>query len=309
MSYLNEPSDFIAAPEDIEQILEKSAQIPSTAVMTNSDGYDTEFAWGMLDAGAAMDSVDSSFFKLIHINTPLSLSINTEKTDSLISITEKFGYYFGKGASNTNLFRRDGTYKADVFKVTAQYIHSLPQGYHLRDAWPRHSSSTGAMINGENEGAWKVRLDSFDDSTATLTGFFYLFKEDPRGSINHEWYPFNPNSPSFPSPEIKFGYTLYLEKNGTTSNETKIKEEPISIKIIPNPSIGSATLIAGLQEKGKALVNIYNLNGQLVYHKDLGIQMASNVRFELPTQLVGSGLYLVQLINESKTHTIRWIIE
>lgn len=81
-----------------------------------------------------------------------------------------------------------------------------------------------------------------------------------------------------------------------------------SISIFPNPATSYANIDMTVVEGGNATINVYDINGKLVYTENLGRISEGNRVYRLDTQNFRHGMYLVNVNIGSKAATSKLIV-
>jgi len=167
-------------PDDVAHILEK------TAAPVGGPGYDNDSGFGLIDAGAAMDFVDTHDIK--HATTTDG---QVEQVDSGRQIT-LFSSVWKELAS--------GTYFADVYEVTYT-IPLVPSA--SNDLWFNAGETLGWSAANSNDQNRFANVELFNDH-ATVTTYIYDVSSSVLGqSIG--WFPASPDN-------VQLSYSYVGEK-------------------------------------------------------------------------------------------------
>ena len=98
-----------------------------------------------------------------------------------------------------------------------------------------------------------------------------------------------------------------LLKAAPTSAETRLLNGRLSAKIYPNPATDRVTVGFSLPEKGKLIIELYQVNGMLLKTISNEFFESGNHQIELSTGDFSPGLYWIRFRSETDTQTIRMI--
>jgi len=178
MSQVNDssiPNDNLA-PEDVEQLLQRSATDRGSA------GYDDNTGFGLLNAGGAVAICRKNIYKISHARTIFANFTQVQQNVRVVL----------SGAAGATAA---GVYYADVYRGTAQLSNSgyVPSGYDIIDMWARNSSST--LWSGANPIIPEPDITVTHDQTTTyITGYTYYLRTDITGRRINQWLPTAPNT-------------------------------------------------------------------------------------------------------------------
>ena len=99
-----------------------------------------------------------------------------------------------------------------------------------------------------------------------------------------------------------YGNCISFTGSGTTGVEETSASET-DLKIYPNPTSGITTLSFQMESSKSMVVNIIDLKGQLVDHRDLGILLQGENMIQLDLSSLQGGIYHLQLSNNGKVFT------
>ena len=170
------------APEDIEHILQQSAQD------VGAIGYDDHNGWGRIDATAALEMVQGPDWQIWHSGTPQS----TMEETVLIIPQPPLGY-------------------TKVIEVTHTYYNQF-SNYLVEDAWPLFGKTNGTSLIGGLQTDWADYQFQISGNQATVTATTYKY----------EYYPIpGVLLYTFPSGTIQTAYSLHLHSTTTATTENQ----------------------------------------------------------------------------------------
>jgi len=76
--------------------------------------------------------------------------------------------------------------------------------------------------------------------------------------------------------------------------------ENANLIIYPNPNNGMFNLLPGFSLAGSTSIDIYNLHGQIVFHKEL-VDISENSIYQINSGDIANGIYLIRISNEKYT--------
>ncbi len=265
------------APEDIEQVLQKGAKNVS---------YLQKSAWGLINAGNTFDLVNTNDYLMLRRSWKSVLGTqNPWKVDQQIEL--KHGFY---GLAK-------GTYKVDIYKVSVNQSHSIspPASANalVADSWIRNSASNLWDKPDANNVVFpysKAILLSANESSASLEGYYYHFKEKVRSPGPNkpmdEWWPGNPVTEEF-----AMAYTLYIEKDGAVGIAKDI-ERKYDLRVFPNPASDYIVISGTWGKKNLQSIScqLLNVSGRVLLSKEiLGAEGVLN------TAHLSSGIYILRI--------------
>jgi subtilisin family serine protease len=271
------------APEDVENIIEVSAthRTPSGAPTW---GYDVHNGFGLLDAGGALSRVQYPDFNVLHFDgfsSPSAVSAAGAIANNAV-MTMKY-------ATNPNVKYHDKIC-ADVYQVTVTLYHTLPTSTtQLWGCWVRNSACD---LLDNNDGDIKeyanVRIDQYDGTSITLTGFGYRVSKRTFGicsSGTADYFPFDVTSTP-----AKFAYSLLTydpNANGVESLNSFLNS---NISIFPNPASNSIELSTNLDLKSKKVsISVVDVLGRNLIVTDASSFASNNYKVDISA--LSAGLY------------------
>ncbi len=305
MSYINnhpqKPNNI--APEDIEQMMEKSAT--DMTVSPYSVGYDPQTGAGRINAANALNNIVLPEFNLKHFNTTTTLGACTVvQVATLQSIWFPQAWNgFGPGYGLVN-----------KYEVTYTNSHSIG-AYSVIDAWKRDAqcnlpgslvSPTATIPPPESyiPNHTDSYLDSYTSSAANLRGYIYenmMWNGSTYVPSGH-WFPMDLTSTN----QIKWAYTIRCYDAFAGIKETQKKHS--EIYVYPNPANDKLLISADGNQPKKIEVRIVDVMGKLLYQDNIIINGSSDEKEIITSNLI-NGIYFVSLKEENgKTVTFKQII-
>lgn len=279
-------------PEDIEYFLERFAKDKG------APGYQDSTGWGLVDAGAVMDSIHRPQFDVLHFNYSTQPSTSISTTGA--------GYGISMYVFNSNYGLLPGTYYGDWYEITATIYHTLPAGASIIDAWERNSDSKGwwnsNSFGGVDNYDTKVYLDTITPTYARMHTYFYFLDEYYNGTLYNvdQWVPFDPGIIS----NRQFAYSVYVT-NPTIGIEEL--ENDLSMTVYPNPSDNHVNILFKFDKEREAGFKLYDMAGRVIIStNDISYPAGDNL-FQIDVSSLSSGLYILQM-NSGNTHIQKKII-
>ena len=287
LSHVNDPAPNYdnLAPEDVEFVLQYTAidiTIPSPPYGL---GYDEESAYGRLDAGAALQQIDSPY-RIAHFGTDVSshsIAASLYDSDVSISLIEPYDNIYGDS------FPPDVVFEADIFEINATVTHTLNVNEVIDTFWPRHSSSTTFALEsgGKLVPHEKIEITNISDTSATLRGYAYLFKNTAGDTIG--WLPFD--IADIDTAELT--YSLLLEDQTIVSTQ-EVSTSSITSYMYPNPANSEIVLYLYIPYRTDVDINLYDIQGRFV--KNVYFDNYSQ-KLSLPIDIehLVSGMYFLKI--------------
>jgi len=92
----------------------------------------------------------------------------------------------------------------------------------------------------------------------------------------------------------------------STYTTTGIPEMPeFAVNLYPNPADNQINLLFGTEDTGDIRLSIFNMNGQLVFSKEIPVNSGKNI----DVSLLESGIYLLQVSSEKAVETRKLVIQ
>jgi subtilisin family serine protease len=283
------------APEDIEQILERSARDiiadpNNTNLLKPVLGYDILTGYGLVDAGEAIN--DLSMCSYFHFGTTnLSPSWQSELVETNVPI--QFEESFTQTGGPT--FFKGTAYKADIYKISGTFTHNLIEVVEI--SWPRPSSSNTFPIyfNENNVNYIKphewVEINSINSDNADLFGFAYRIKD-----VNGNLLGFAPFDPANLA-NCRMAYTV--RTCGVVSNlDPSEKSIDPFINIYPNPASETHRVLMNFPTNTDVNISLFDSKGRLLRQWHLvGADNLPSADFslEVPIGALQQGAYFYQI--------------
>ena len=81
-----------------------------------------------------------------------------------------------------------------------------------------------------------------------------------------------------------------------------------AIRIYPNPANAFVKVVYNTPSASLVTINIFDLSGQLVKSTNLGKQKAGEGEYSLPTNDMGAGSYLIQIVTGETRHSAKLVV-
>lgn len=110
--------------------------------------------------------------------------------------------------------------------------------------------------------------------------------------------------------DVPIGTTLYLDDlslSSTTGVETSIDELLSQVKSYPNPASGQMTISFYAERPAPAVLNVYNMMGQLLERVELEMQAGKN-NVDCSTAALAAGTYSYQLVSGGQVSTRKFSV-
>jgi len=300
-------STAVLAPEDVEHILEYSANDQNTA------GYDELTGYGLLQAGQAIVLVLEPEYRIVHYEA----EVQTTQTDDPPAEDQQ--------AANTPLILTEdyvpengdatvpaGNWLVDVWKVTTTVDHNLPgsatiysntnePGYWIRNS----GSNLWGAPNGNDEILPETTIGFIgtpDETSATVFGYYYgirfTFLEDPYYIPRHAKY-------SNTEPEY-LAYSLLIHDEEFNFTEDMVQSEN-SFVVFPNPAQTNLFIKYNLEESSSVQFEIMSIDDK--NYKTLTVNNADpgyhQMQFDIAA--LSSGVYFVKVTTDSEIQVLKFI--
>lgn len=106
-----------------------------------------------------------------------------------------------------------------------------------------------------------------------------------------------------------FGSEFGSQFHASSATDILSTETPSAFRIYPNPTHGNAHVELGLSSTADVKMTVYNTLGKQVYRQDYGQLPAGSQSFELETDNMESGVYLIRLEAGNKEYKQRLIVK
>lgn len=324
-------------PADVEYILQESAKD------VDSLDYDINTGWGLLDAKAALDMIDFPTLQIIHPPDSI-ISISTLSIDTIsLKVEETFYKEQGGPISIDYPLENNRDYRAIRQKVEMQYYFGdfILDSTELLDVWLRHSQINSLdfyndTVAVDTQGVTLLlsidtfdiepfaNIESFTDTTITLSGYYYHFigkygqmlgVEGPIQETEDYWYPIDPNSET-----PKMAYSIYIRDSTLISRyefdctgENALLDSLIPFLdineldgedwlVYPNPTNSVLNVHIGKSTLGQ--LEIVGIQGEIIYQVSID---ESQLNYSFDVKNLVSGIYFINLRDASGISTKKWI--
>ncbi len=297
------------APEDVDNIIQATAQDKNVSNNPPNTTYDDQTGWGLIDAGAAMKAIQFPQYIIKHFNQ------NNATVTAHTQIANHVIFDNNHNITYNNQLLPKGKYKVDVWQVDFQinFGQTLSPGQVVLDGWALNSNSNGwrDFIGGNNapfslpsEPLTQVDWGTPNWNTGVVNGttFFYDFK------LKKQLVWWNPFNVSFPTNHnsAKVAISLYLKDNSvTTIDEVK---EPEKIFAYPNPANQVITIQYDCGESRDAKLQIFDVLGRLVAEKDNLPTLLGTNNVSQSVSDLSNGVYAIKITTGKETLTSKIII-
>ena len=249
------------APEDFEFLIEKYANDISGGPFNYPVGYDEKNGHGRINAGAVLEKLEPSEWRVFHSGTP-------------DNIQETFHSEFTIVGTTIKQYENIHTYQ-DVFSANTQII----------DGWGRRSSTYGKPlfdINSHDD--WADFNFSINQNIANVVATTYRWEViSSTGEITN-----------IPSEPIKTAYSLHLFTPDITGTQALLTDS--NIKVNPNPSSGIFSLEFEVEDSKRINFYVFDLTGKKIFSKE--IQSDETQTYELDLNPYPNGIYIFQLLTD-----------
>jgi len=299
MSYFNHNTDHLdnLAHEDVEFILEFTARDVNSG-NPNLVGQDSLIGYGRIDAGKALQQLDTLKYRLIHYDQSVLQTTMTLTQLGADTVTLSEGYE----NDAHDWFAPNTDYKVNVFKLAAELSYNLNSNEVKIAAWPRPSAShvfeepdaAGTVIPRE-----RVFLEDLSPSTVhRVSGYVYEVFDMQNNALG--WWPRN-----YTDPDFNMGYSLLV--SDTTIN-LEMKEQISQnhkMTIYPNPTNGIQYINVIADQPLNGQIRLLDINGRLVKDIYTGIFNEGENYFSIDLSNLAKGLYVYVLTDNDGNYEYR----
>ena len=259
------------APEDVEYFCE------NFATDVGNPGYDQENGFGRINADLSLASLSFPDFYVLH---------SGGQSSPLQTVASSLNVIL---ANNVNGVAA-GSYVADRYQVTYNFVDILPTGQTAIDHWTRFSSSIGVSaanpISGETWFSYTPTINQNVVSVSATTFCWHILTNTSGQSVN-KWIPAPPS-------ELKTSYSLYVEDpNSTASVDEENLEE--GINIYPNPSDDQITIDYNLSENTDVRLEILDATGRKIATHEMQNQSVGKQSLTVSVSHLSNGIYICNL--------------
>lgn len=283
------------APDDVEFLLQRYARdiIADPQHPNYQNGYDDYSGWGLLDAGAVMEKIDRTEYIIKHVKSEVSLPSNMS---SLPKVSGSYKY-------SDHSMPYD-TYQATIYEVSYTLQNNLFNGDVILDYWPLNSYTT--LIDNDinslptflNREEGQV-ISSMSNTSGVIKGTIIHLTKDGNGNNINYWYPASPGE------LVRVGYTLHLQSDYAGLDENE--EQKFNLSCYPNPSTDEVTVDFILQEYSNIKLEVYDINGSLVYNKDKSNLSIGEHSIKINSAPWSKGMYFIKLKANETDKTIKFV--
>ncbi|MBP9189006.1 S8 family serine peptidase [Candidatus Dojkabacteria bacterium] len=273
------------APADVEELMQRYAKD------IDPDNYDIFTGHGRLDIGNVFSHIEFPNYSVRHYIPEVS-------TTTAVKIADDKLFFLGEPYDGLSI----GYYYCDQYKITKTIPHDIDDA-ELQNYWDLDASSnvwayTDDIINPLPD----IKIESCDEESATLTGYFYYFDYVgvyPYNSIN-KWYPCSNTGTT------KMAYTLHIY-DPTPSEIIDIVNNS-SFLISPNPGTDFFKIVKNdLYESIIMKLEISNIAGNLLIESAKIDYNGSEYYFDTKISQLKSGVYIVTLYTSSGIYNLKWV--
>ncbi len=279
ISYLNtHAAPNKLAPEDAENLMQRYATDIITAPATTN--YDIYTGFGRINAGATIQGIRLPRYEVKHydqtfINSP-SIS-NKILSNTVITLAQ--------GTNGLGI----GQYIGDVWEVTRTFNITQPAGRTIVDVWKRNSGSSTLYGSMPIIPETNCEVVLWNQTSATMSAYIYDLKTTISGAGVHQWLP----SSGLNGNET-MSLTVYSD-NPTATDVEKILMEKDFLRVVPNPSNGSFTIMFTLPKPTQMGLEVTDLAGKIVYNSPQQKVVDGYKEILLDLQNLATGVYICNI--------------
>ncbi len=306
--------------EDVEQVLQKTAAdraapLPLGSMPAGAPdqavGYDELSGWGMLDATAALQYLQPRR-NIYHVGQIIPAgSVNTYPGTSCTRIATNIPYFLS--TSYNGLIA--GQYILDVYKISSTFTHYLSGQTNttILDAWPLQVPSSLADFDNPFSavfGDGRVRLDSWNSTTATVSGYAYHIKYQRVGTGSstvtiNRYFPYNPYTGS-----IEFQLSLYTDTPPPPNPcPGCTPQRALEVTVYPNPSTEEVALSYENETSGNVTIDLLDAQGVSHKHIERSNVTVGNQLDRLEIEDEPLGIYTVRVVTPTAVMTKTLVVE
>lgn len=303
MSYVNPEDPSIKnrhhlnlAPEDIEYILQM------TATPTDPAGFNIYTGYGRVNAGAALQAIDSSHRKIKHFSTKVTGELN--RTVTQISQNDTIVLDVSYKNDDDKRFAR-GTYVVKTYEISTTVQHNLSQSDSIVAYWPLHNTSEVLGLIDTN---WirhivhRVSISNLNKTTATLKG--YAYEVVPLSSTgNNGWWPEDPTVHN-----LDMAYSILVDNPNMLSDKPEMVKNDV-FTIYPNPAYNLQYLEWQLKDNCTVEVSLHDLQGRKLKDVFQGKMGKGKDIIEVDVSRLPVGLYFYKVVYKNKQSHIKTLVQ
>lgn len=286
------------APEDVEQILEKTA--------SNNGVYELQSGYGLIDANEALIQVDDPYYVY---HTTLPTPIVTQISSGSVVVDPIYPVL--PGAEPEGRYGVvPGTYFGYKRKYEWHVDIELPLGHTIIDWWELKAkikkgaagSPIGSQIHLGSEG--DITINNFvvniNGNTASydVTIHNWLLNDvnnlDGNSAIDYYQYP-------YVQEELGYFLSLHVRKEPWANINEKTAN---TFYLYPNPTKNILNIQIEESMKGPKVLMIVDLQGRVVENYKID---ENTMNYSISTEKLTQGVYYCTLISENKTQTLSFV--
>ncbi len=280
------------ATEDVEQILQKTAYRPQ-----NNLFYDNFDAWGLINAGLAVQQIDYPNYYVKHYfnNTSFKTVNSLGQTTMTLPVGNEFDI-------------QPGTYVANKLLVTWNFNITLDNNHEIIDFWPlKVKSYPGFLL--DTDFANIIELLEFPEVNPTINGNNITFSVESYAyfllhPVGLPLQPTNRHLPYHPfgSEKMDYAFSLHVRLNEELSLGNQQQQ---NLVVYPNPSNNEINLVLGNIIPSQ--IQIIDASGRIVFTLDNFETTQSNTNnVVMNIGALQSGLYFLKVIDQNQSiHTTK----
>jgi subtilisin family serine protease len=300
MSYLNAPTPNYnnLAPEDIEQILQK------TATDVGPVGVDSTTGHGRLNTAAALRGVFKPCWRVEHFGTTnngRAFRTTLHSSRDTIQLQERY-------QSEAGTWFLPGRYFVRTYQVGATVNHNLTN---LTDSiiafWPRPSSSNTLQLfdrNKQLQPRERLYMDaaSFNRNSVRTFGYAYQVWDSLNRYLG--WWPNDTIRTA------RLEYSMWIRDKRfclTGSEELRLREGISHIKAFPNPVSAQQTLRVVAETSTALDIRLFDVNGRMVQSIFKGHCQIGNNDYSVNFDDLTTGFYIYRIQSDGSVNYLKTI--
>lgn len=297
MSYINKPIPHYdnLAPEDIEYILQATADDCDSAADPILIGFDSLTGHGRINAGNAFTYIDTNLHKLAHYDTDVFSTVSTQtliSTNDTIQLSEHYTN------ENNIFFNMNSTYLIDTYKVEKICSHNIPFSNTIKAYWPRPSDSDVFELYDSTNNILRPRqrlsIDAINKTNATLTGYVYEVKDLSGGSLG--WIP---HDLATQVDTLKMAYSILYTYNEALKVDNLENNDNFNVHVYPNPFAAQQNMSITVNQPSACSIRLLGSNGKLVKVLIENESIDGEIVYSFDLSSISNGVYYYQVqLNE-----------
>lgn len=280
------PNDL--ATEDIQELLVKYARD------VLAPGYDSETGNGIIDAENTLSKAVLPEFFVKHEGGQNQMTQSLDATNVLLAIDFQV-----QGLAQ-------GTYLADRYKITNEWLNVYEPNQEPIDVWRRFSSSTGLSEYPTilQDQYFDMQVTYYNNSLSNqvrvaTTTYVWHITGTMLGQTLDFWYPCVPS-------QVNTDYSVHIRDNLVTGVSTMKNE--ITFNMYPNPSNGVLTVDYSGLRGNKLQFKIVDATGRQVYAQTFNNYSQRNTE-SVNIDFLKDGVYICILNSSGQQMTGRIVIQ